>query len=204
MVRAEPETEELIDQASKGDRRAADELLDRHRQRLKKTITVRMDSRLAGRVDPSDIVQETLLQAARKLPDYLERRPLPFYPWLRQLALERLMHLHQRHVKAQRRSVRREALPAAGLPDESVLELAVRLVATGTGPSERLLRRELQDRVRQALDELGPRDREVLVLRYMEQLSTADTAAVLGIGESAVKMRHLRALQRMRDLLQDE
>src|SRR5688572_21448756 len=140
MVRPDPDTEELIGQASKGDRRAADELLDRHRQRLKKTITVRMDSRLAGRVDPSDIVQETLLQAARKLPDYLERRPLPFFPWLRQLALERLVHLHQRHVTAQRRSVRREEVPAVGLPDESVLELAVRLVATGTGPSERLLR----------------------------------------------------------------
>jgi RNA polymerase sigma-70 factor (ECF subfamily) len=199
MEPADAEVEDLLRRAGHDDGAACQQLLARHRARLRQMVAVRLDRRLAARVDPSDVVQEALADAARKLPDYLRQRPLPFYPWLRRLAWERLIKLHQRHIYAGRRSVTREE--AAALPDESALELAQRLAAPGTSPSNQVLRRELHARVRDALARLAERDREVLVLRYLEQLSTAETAAVLGVTPGAVKVRHLRALERLRGLL---
>jgi RNA polymerase sigma-70 factor (ECF subfamily) len=193
------DTEALIDQAAGGDAGARQQLLVLHRDRLRQMVAFRIDRRLAARVDPSDVVQEALADAALKLDDYLGSRPLPFYPWLRRLAWERLIKLHQRHIGAGRRSVTREE--AAPLPDESAVELARRLAAPGSSPSHAALRLELQGRVQAALAALPERDREVLVLRYLEQLSLAETAAVLEITPGAVKLRHLRALERLRGLL---
>jgi RNA polymerase sigma-70 factor, ECF subfamily len=195
------ETEALLEQARRGDVAARQQLLGRHRDRLRQMVAVHLDRRVTARVDPSDVVQEALADAARKLDDYLRNRPLPFYPWLRRLAWERLVKLHRRHIAADRRSVTREE--PAPLPDQSAQELAVRLVAPGTSPSNAALRQELHGRVQAALAELPWRDREVLVLRYLEQLSTAEVAAVLGISPGAVKLRHLRALERLRRLLGD-
>jgi RNA polymerase sigma-70 factor, ECF subfamily len=87
MSPASPDTDELLNRTAHGDRAARDQLLVRHRQRLRQAVAYRLDRRLAARVDPSDVVQEVLAEAARKLPDYLRERPLPFYPWLRQMAL---------------------------------------------------------------------------------------------------------------------
>src|SRR5215472_4624168 len=171
MPPAQPDTDELLRQASQGNRDAPDRLLARHRDRLRKMVACRLDRRLLARVDPSDVVQEVLVEASRKLTRYLRERPLPFYPWLRQLAWEHLAVLHRRHVKAQKRSVRCEGPGVLALPDESAAELAARLVTSATSPSQRLLRQELRERVQQALRRLPERDREVLVLRHLEQLS---------------------------------
>jgi RNA polymerase sigma-70 factor (ECF subfamily) len=149
------DTEQLIEQASRGDAAARQQLLVRHRDRLRKMVRVRMDQRLAARVDPSDVVHEALADAAGKLSDYLRRRPLPFYPWLRRLAWERLVKLHRRHIRARSRSVMREDPGRQALPDESVLELARRLVAPGTSPSNRMIREELRGRVQAALARLS-------------------------------------------------
>ncbi len=197
-----PDTEQLLERAGRGDPMARQELLIRHRDRLRRMVALRLDRRLAARVDPSDIVQESLAEAHQHLSDYLVHRPLPFYAWLRQFAWERVAKQYERHVRAQRRSVTREE--ATPLPDESVAQLAHRLIASATSPSRRLLRDELRDRVRTALACLKPHDREILVLRYLEGLSNSETAAVLGIGESTVGMRHLRALDRLRILLGEE
>jgi RNA polymerase sigma-70 factor (ECF subfamily) len=203
MVTApEPDTEQLLDSAGRGDAQARGRLLERHRPRLKRMVAVRLDRRLAARVDPSDVVQETLADAAAQLDGHLRDRPIPFYPWLRRLAAGRLADAYRRHVRAARRSVEREEPP--GLPGESVLELADRLLGRQTGPDTGLSRQERRAAVRAALDRLPLRDREVLVLRFLEDLSTADTAAVLEIGEGAVKMRVVRALDRLRDLLGEE
>ena len=198
MTAAGPDTDQLLDLAASGDSAARQALLDRHRRRLRRMIALRLDRRLAARVDPSDVVQEALADAGRKLDGYLRVRPLPFYPWLRQLAWERLVKLHRRHT-ADKRDVAREAPPE--LPDESALELAERLACPGTGPESRVLKDELRQRVRAALDRLTAADRELLVLRHAEQLSTKETAAVLGLSEPAVKSRHLRALERLRSAL---
>ncbi len=197
-----PDTEQLLARADQGDATARQELLTRHRDRLRRMVALRLDRRLAARVDPSDIVQESLAEAHQRLSEYLRDRPLPFYAWLRQFAWERIAKQYERHVKAQRRSVTREEAPP--LPDESVVQLAQRLIASGTSPSRHLLREELRDRVRVALGCLKPLDREMLVLRYLEGLSNSEAAAVLGLSESTAGMRHLRALERLRASLGDD
>jgi RNA polymerase sigma-70 factor (ECF subfamily) len=135
---------------------------------------------------------------------YLRDRPLPFYPWLRRIAWERLVKVHRRHLQARIRSAAREEPGGLPLPDESAVDLARRLAASGTSPSARVVREEVCIRVRSALDHLGPRDRDVLVMRYLEQLTNREIAAALGITEGAVKVRHLRALERLRGLLAGE
>jgi RNA polymerase sigma-70 factor (ECF subfamily) len=203
VVPQDVDTDQLLQRADQGDAEARQQLLVRHRQRLRQMIALRMDRRLAARLDPSDVVQETLAKAVQHLSDYLRHRPLPFYPWLRQLALDRLAELHRRHIQARKRSVTREEAPVPVFPDESVLELAALLLARGSSPSTRLHRQEQRERVRAALGQLADSDREVLVLRHLEQLPTRDIAAVLGITEGAVYTRHLRALDRLRNLLGD-
>jgi RNA polymerase sigma-70 factor (ECF subfamily) len=204
MTPAGPDTEELLRRTSGGDHDARGALLHRHRQRLRRLVAVRMDPRLASRLDPSDVVQEVLAEADRRLDGYLRDRPVPFYPWLRQLADERLADAHRRHVRAARRSVTREQPPAPALPDASAAERVGRLLGSGTGPSAAARRHELRERVRAALAALPAPDREVLVLRHLEQLSARETAEVLGLTEAAVKSRALRAAQRLRALLGDD
>jgi len=198
MPAAGPDTEVLLARAGAGDAAARQQLLEQHRDRLRRLVAVRLDRRLAARVDASDVVQEALADAARKLDGYLRDRPLPFYPWLRQLAWERLVKVRRLHT-AGRRSVDREESP--DLPEASAVQLAQRLAASVTGPVQRLVREELWARVRSALDRLSAGDREVLILRHAEQLSTREAAAVLGVSEAAVKSRHLRALERLREAL---
>jgi RNA polymerase sigma-70 factor, ECF subfamily len=202
MIENPPDTEELLDRAGRHDLEARQDLLTRHRDRLRRMVALRLDRRLAARVDPSDIVQESLAEAHLRLSEYLRDRPLPFYAWLRQFAWQRVAKQYECHVKAQRRSVTREEAPP--LPDESVAQLAHRLIASATSPSRRLIREELRDRVRVALGCLKLQDREVLVLRYLEGLSNAEAAAVLGLAENTAGMRHLRALERLRALLGEE
>jgi RNA polymerase sigma-70 factor (ECF subfamily) len=199
-----PDTEELLERAGTGDRTARQELLARHRGRLRQMVALRIDRRMAARVDPSDVVQEALADAAQSLSDYLRDRPLPFYPWLRQFAWERLLQLHRQHLQAKRRSVTREQLRIFDVADESEAVLAERLVNSGSSPSARLLAAELRERVGAALEALEPHDREVLVLRYLEQLTTKEIAAVLEITEAAVKTRHRRALERLRRRLDEQ
>lgn len=197
------ETDKLLSRAAEGDPSARQQLLVRHRDRLQRMVAVRMDRRLAVRFDPSDVVQDVLAEANRELSDYLRRRPVPFYPWLRQLAWDRLVDLHRRHVAAAKRSVTRE-VPTMALPDESMVALADRMFARGSSPSDHAIRQETRDRVRAAISQLAERDREILVLRHLEQLSTGQTASVLGITEAAVKARHVRAIERLDCLLRAE
>jgi RNA polymerase sigma-70 factor (ECF subfamily) len=199
-----PVTDELLERVSRGEEDARNHLLARYRDRLRRMVRVYLDRRLAPRVDPSDVIQETLVEAARKLPDYLRLRPLPFYPWLRRIAWERLVKMHRRHLGASIRDITREEPDRLPLPDESALDLAQRLAAPGTSPSHGVVRDEILKRVRDALEHLAPRDREVLVMRYLEQLSNREIAAALSLTEGAVKVRHLRALERLRKLLTDE
>ena len=202
MYAESPETEQLIEQAVRGDQAARQALFTRHRARLRQMVAVRLDDLLARRVDPSDIVQEALAEAHRTMDDYLRCRPLPFYPWLRRLAWEQLAQMHRQHVEAGKRSLLQERRGDLDLPDRSTQLLANRLIASGTSPSRHAIREETRERVRAALDELPARDREILVLRFLEQLATAEAAAVLGIGGAAVSSRLVRALARLQGLLE--
>jgi RNA polymerase sigma-70 factor (ECF subfamily) len=199
-------TDPLLERAGRRDGEAREELLARYRERLRNMVNLRLDRRLAARVDASYIVQEALIDAAQGLDDYIQRqpRPLPFYPWLRQFAWDRLIDARRKHLAAANRSVTREEMRLMPLPDESAALLVRRLVASGTSPSVRVLRDEMRERVQAALDRLAPHDREVLVLRHLEQLTAAETAAILELSEEAVKSRHRRALERLRAELEDK
>ena len=203
MTEANRITESLIDQARQGDGAARLSLLERYRDYLRRMVAVRLDRRLAPRVDASDVVQETLALASRRMDDYLRDQPLPFLGWLRQLATESIKDNHRRHIGSQRRNIDRE-IRNLDLPDDSAVQLGQRLMARDTSPSNRMIRQERRDQIKTALAEMSPRDREILVMRYLEHLDGADIAEALGISEGAVKVRLLRALQRMRGLLRPE
>jgi RNA polymerase sigma-70 factor (ECF subfamily) len=190
----------LLRDAARGDEVALRSLLEQHRERLLRMVALRLDSRLSARVDASDVVQEALLDAAQKLADYERDRPLPFYPWLHRLTAERLAAVHRKH-RRESRSVGREQ-HAFARPDDSACLLVDHLVAGDTTPGHDLLREERRQRVREALKRLAPPDREILVLRYLEDLTFPEIAAILEIGESAAKMRHLRAIERIRSVLE--
>ena len=206
MPRVSPndDTDELLERTSWGDDQARNHLLERHRHRLRTMIAVRLDRRLQSRVDPSDVVQDVLQEAARNLDSYLKERPLPFVAWLREMAWKRLVDLRRRHIDAGRRSVLKEQHFDLGISDESAVALADLLVASGSSPSKNLLDQELRVRVAAALEDLPPLDREVLILRYLERLDVSETAQALGITKGAASTRHTRALNRLRELLDDE
>jgi RNA polymerase sigma-70 factor (ECF subfamily) len=201
MCQGEPDTDMLLACANRGDAAARGELLDRHRARLRGMVAARLDSRLAARVDPSDVVQETLADAHRRLDAYLRDRPLPFYPWLRQIAADRLADLYRRHVRSARRGVGREMAGGLPLAEASQVELTQRLAGSVSAPSARLRREDQLRLLRAALAALPDRHREVLVLRHLENLAPREIAAVLGVSEAAVYTRHLRALERLKRLL---
>lgn len=198
------DTEMLLRRAAAGDAAARAALLDRYRVRLRRMIAIRLDQRLAARADPSDIVQEAMKDAHQRLPDYFANPQLPFYPWLRRIAADRLADAHRRHIGAERRSVLKEHPWTPDLNDESVAELAQSIVTSSLNPGRRVMLAEMQARTKAALMDLKPHDREILVLRYLEQLGVEEIADVLGISQTAVTSRHLRALQRLRKLLGDE
>jgi RNA polymerase sigma-70 factor (ECF subfamily) len=198
------DTDQLLKRARDGDAAARDVLLERHRARLRKMVAIRIDKRLAARVDPSDIVQEAMKVAHGRFADYLENPGRPFYPWLRGIALDRLVEMYRRHVVAARRSVRREQPARPMLNDESESELVRSLVASNLNPSRGLLLNEMLARVRAGLEQLSENDREILVMRHLEQMSVLEIADALAISKTAVTTRHLRAIQRLRDLLGGE
>ena len=204
MPDAEFDTEWLVDRARAGDLTSVAMLMQRHRQRLKKMIDARMDPRLRARVDPSDVIQDALTTAARRLSEYLETEPIPFYPWLRRITWQTLVHAHQMHLDAAKRSVRRESQGVWGLSDRStsqLLDVLDGLPGNTSTPSAAADREESRRRVKEALASLAEIDREVLVQRYVEQMSLKEIGAGLDMSEAAAQMRHMRALQKMHKLL---
>jgi RNA polymerase sigma-70 factor (ECF subfamily) len=164
-------------------------------------VAARLDRRLAPRVDASDLVQETLATAAARLDEYLRDRRISITGWLRGLARERVVDAHRHHLAADRRTITRESR-VPDLPDSSALDLGRRLFAGDTSPSNNLMRRERINGVLAGLASLSPRDREILVMKHLEQLSTAEVAEALGISERAVKARNVRALVRLREAIE--
>ena len=196
------ETTRLIEQAVRGDQRALGELLGRHRERLRRMVALRLDWRLRGRVDPSDVLQEACLDAARRLPEYRKNPTMPFFLWLRFLAGQRLVDEHRKHLGAAARDAGREiSLHHGALPETSSAALAAHLLGRLTTPSQAAIRAERKIRLQQALNSMEPIDREVLALRHFEELSNGEAAAVLGLDKSAASKRYARALIRLKDIL---
>jgi RNA polymerase sigma-70 factor (ECF subfamily) len=197
---ADPSEEDLLEQARRGRESAVARLFARHRERLRQAILLRLDRRVAARVDASDVLQETYLEAVRRLPDYLECPDMPFDLWLRWLAREQVLTCHRRHLGADKRAVGREVGP---LPADSSALFVNGLAGRGSSPSRHLAAVELAERLRLALQQLDEDERELLLWRHFEQLSNREAALLLGISEAAASKRYVRALERLRGLLAD-
>lgn len=188
-------TERLIELASQGDDNAINELFAIHRAYLRRVIDLRLEDDLRGRVDPSDVIQETQFEAARRLQEYLVNRSIPFRIWLRRTAIEQLVNLRRQHVLAQKRTVRKEIR----ISDHSSIALAQKLLEGR--PSHILRKQELAQQVRATVEMMDELDREMLVLRHVEELTNQEIAALLEIDASTASHRYGRALRRLRDKL---
>jgi RNA polymerase sigma-70 factor (ECF subfamily) len=167
-------------------------------------VALRMDPLLRRRLDASDIVQDVLVEANRRLAEYLRSGRMPFHLWLRHLARDRMIDAHRRHRGAARRSLDREQpLAVHDQSDASDLDLAALARDPELTPAAAATHRELEMRFQAAIEKLEEMDREVVLMRHFEQLSNQATAEALEISEAAAGMRYLRAMRRLRALLEE-
>lgn len=197
-------TQDLLSLARQGDGAAVERLLARHRAALRRMIDLRLDPALRRRVDASDIVQDVLVDANRRLEAYLADPAMPFHLWLHHMAKDRIIDAHRRHRQAARRSMDREQ-PLAG-PGDASRSRAVGpvIVDPAPTPAADAAWRELEGRFAAAVEQLDDNDREIVLLRHFEQLSNADAAELLKLSPPAASMRYIRAMRRLRGLLGDE
>jgi RNA polymerase sigma-70 factor (ECF subfamily) len=198
---ATPGDDEMLDRLRGGDPEALAALFAGHRDRLRRMVAWRLDPRLNGRLDPSDVLQEVYLDAARRLPAYLDRPNLPPGLWLRLLTGRRLLELHRQHLGARMRSAGAEVSLNHDWAWASAPSLAAQLVGHLTSPSQAAARAETAARLTQALESMDPVDREVLILRHFDELSNNEVADLLGLQKAAASNRYVRALRRLRDIL---
>jgi RNA polymerase sigma-70 factor (ECF subfamily) len=188
--------------AEPGGERALAEAFEEFRDRLRRTVRLRLDPRLKGRLDPSDILQEAFLDAARRLPEYVAEPRVPLAVWLRSLTLQRLIDLHRRHLGAKMRSAHRElSHPGDTIPEASAASMTDLLTDGARKPDSEVASRERRTLLQQSLEALEPLDREILAMRHFEQLSNSDVAQILQISVTAASNRYVRAVKRLRQVL---
>ncbi len=192
-------TQALLEKVRAGDAAALEQLFAQHRPYLRRVIEARLDRKLSARVDASDVIQETQLDAARRIEKFLDLGSVPFKVWLRKTAHERLVDIYRRHAGAARRSVNRETNPA----DRPAIDFAQFLTRSASTPSQQVSKKELAQRVQRALAELPAVDREILLMRSLEGLSYSEVGYILGIDPDVARKRHGRALMRLHKSLRD-
>src|SRR5947209_17042306 len=176
------QTRALLDRAKSGEAAAVDDLLAKHRDPLRRAVELRLDPALGRRVDASDIVQDVLLEANRRLRDYLREPTMPFHLWLRHLAKDRLIDAHRFHRKAQRRSLDREQANAPPVwAAESSVQLIAQLLDPEKTPATAAVQQELELRLQSAVAGLDEADREVILMRHYEGMGNQEVAAALGL-----------------------
>jgi RNA polymerase sigma-70 factor (ECF subfamily) len=203
MASTTSETEALIRRIEDGDERALSELFARYRKRLKVMVKLRMDRRLQGRLDPSDVLQEAYFDVAQRAKEYRDNPAMPGFLWLRWITAQKLMALHRKHLGAQMRSAGMEvSLHGGALPPADSISIAAMLLGRITSPTRAAQRAELQVRLQDVLNSMDPTDREILTLRHFEELGNSETAQILGITKSAASSRYVRALVRLKKALE--
>lgn len=191
-----------IEKATQGDSEALGLLLGQYRDQLRRMVVLRLDPRVKGRVDASDVIQEGCLDAMRRIGEYAKEPSTPFYIWLRFLVGQRIVDLHRAHLGALAREVGREvSLHGNPMPEASTYTFATHLLGKLTSPSQAAIRAERRSRLQNALNAMDPIDREILVLRHYEQLTNGESAMVLGLDKSAASKRYTRALERLKEIL---
>ncbi len=196
-------TAELLNNVRGGQAVAVEELMDRHRNSLRRMIQLRLDQRLMQRMDVSDVIQDVLIEANRRLSDYLKNPVIPFHLWIRQIAKDRIIDAHRRHRVSAKRSIDREQpQPGKGPFDQSTIELANQFRDQALTPAAAATQRELASQIESAVQMLRDNDREIILMRHYEQLDNQEIAQSLGLTEPAASMRYLRALKRLREIIE--
>lgn len=199
------QTHELLDLVRQGDDDATGRLLQRHREALRRMVDMRLDQQIRQRVDASDIVQDAMIEANRRLRTYLENPAMPFHLWLRQIATDRLIDAHRRHRVSKKRSVDLEQAPVvASNLDHSTIHFEANFSDREMTPAAAAVHHELQRRFEEAIDEMEQQDQEIIVMRNFEKLCNQEVAQALGLTEPAASMRYLRAMRRLRKILAPE
>src|SRR5262245_37234184 len=201
MPDGEAEIVELLARVRNGDQQALAELFARHREKLRRMVQLRLDHRLAGRVSPSDVLQEAYIDALKRIDHYFEKPDQPFFGWLRLVVGQRLADVHREHL-ALKRDASQEVPIHRGGPAADSACLAACLLGSGTSPSHAAARNESYVHLEEALNQMDPMDREVLALRHFEELSNTETAELLGIQPAAASKRYVRALARLKQILE--
>jgi RNA polymerase sigma-70 factor (ECF subfamily) len=191
-----------LQQASGSEAALLAEQMTLYRSRLKRMVGLRIDRRLRGRIDASDVVQDALLVATQRLREYCQSPTLPFFIWVRLLTLQKLAELHRHHLNVQARDASREIqLHGCAVPTADSRSLAARMASRVDSPSSRIVRAEMRRRLQQALDQLDTQDREIIALRHFEQLTNRDIAFIMGLTVSGASSRYLRAMTKLKQVL---
>jgi RNA polymerase sigma-70 factor (ECF subfamily) len=196
------QTQELLAGAKEGDANAVNRLMERHRDSLRRMVQLRLDQKIQRRVDVSDVVQDVLVEANRRLQEYIANPVMGFHLWLRQIAKDRIIDAHRRHRVSGKRSVDKErplAVPAAD--DHSTIQLAAQLCDRELTPAAAATQAEMAKVVEGAIAKLPDQDCEIIIMRHYEQLSNQEIALALGLTEPAASMRYLRAIRRLKELM---
>jgi RNA polymerase sigma-70 factor (ECF subfamily) len=201
MANEDSTSEALVKRATAGDTQALAELFNHHRHRLRQMVRLRLDRRLQGRVDPSDVLQEAFLDLAAELPSYSRRPAIPFFLWMRLVAGQRLMQVHRRHLGTEMRDAARDVSLFGGFPQAASASLAAQLLGKLTSAGGAAIRAEIQLRLQEALNSMEDLDREIIALRNFEELDNREAAAVLGLSLDTARKRYVRALKRLQVLL---
>lgn len=192
----------LLRRGVEGDQAVLSQVWEQHRERLRRVVKLRLDRRLQGRVDPSDVLQEAYLDFARRAAEYVAQPDMPLFLWMRYLTGQRLQLLHRHHLGAQMRDAGREvSLHRGAMPLATSVSLAAQLMGRFTSVTQAVQRAELQLILQGVINDMDPLDREILALRHFEEMSNAETARILGMTESAASTRHVRALKKLRETL---
>ncbi|MEZ6065970.1 MAG: sigma-70 family RNA polymerase sigma factor [Planctomycetaceae bacterium] len=185
-----------------GDESALAEAYSDHRERLWRMVHFRLDRRLQGRVDADDVLQEAYLDAVKRIGHFAENQPISLFVWLRLIVGQTLIDVHRRHLGAKMRDADREESIQQRLSEGTSVSLSFHLLAHLTSPSLAAQRAELMSLVEEALAGMSGTDREVLALRHFEELTNSEVAEVLGLERKAASIRYVRALARLKTVLQ--
>jgi len=198
---ADDKTETLLAAAKSGDSAAVNQLLDRHRQAVRRLVELRLDRKVQQRVDVSDVVQDVMIEAVGRLDKYLDTRPMAFHLWLRQIAWDRMIDTYRRHRVSAKRNLDREQQLRPTSPDASSVDLAAQLCDREITPAAAAIQAELARSIETAIELLDETDREIVLMRHYEHLSNQEVAEVLKLNPPAASMRYLRAIRRLREVL---
>lgn len=198
------QTDELLIAAKQGDIQAVNRLLERHRGPVRRLIELRLDRKVQRRVDVSDVVQDVMVEASGRLQKYLQDPAMAFHLWLRQIAWDRIIDTYRRHRVSAKRSMDREQSMSVPSDDQSTMDLAAQLSDPALTPATAATQRELTRNVEAAIQLLNDQDREIILMRHYEHLSNLEIAEVLKLNPPAASMRYLRAVRRLRQLLEGE